>query len=128
MAKSTSWVATQSKSAWHAVEGIRLTSPAVVTLIGYAILVFIVMLPVDMYTYDDKTQKYIKQKYSFGYRLLIVLLLLFPFLLSVYSVNCMMVGSCTLWSWVVAMLTLLWAVIITVTTISSGSFSLDQMV
>ena len=128
MVKPTTWVTSHTKSAWHAIEGVRLTSPAVVTLIGYAILVFIVMLPVDMYTYDDRTQKYVQQKYSFGYRLLVVLLLLFPFLLSVYSVNCMMVGSCTLWSWVVALLTLLWAVVITVTTISSGSFSLDQMV
>lgn len=116
------------QSAWNAVQGIRLTSPAVVTLVGYAILVFIVLLPVDMYTYDDKTDKYIKQKYSFPYRLLIVLLLMFPFLLSIYSVNCMMVGKCTLWSWVVALLTLLWAIVITVTTFTSGAFSLDQMV
>lgn len=128
MVKPVAWVSSQSKSTWHAIEGIRLTSPAVVTLIGYAILVFIVLLPVDMYTYDEKTQKYVQQKYSFGYRLLVALLLLFPFLLSVYSVNCMMVGSCTLWSWVVALLTLLWAVVITVTTISAGAFSLDQMV
>jgi len=114
-------------AAWTAVKGIQMTSPAVVALVGYAILVFIVLLPVDMYTYDDKTDTYIKQKYSFGYRLLVALLLLFPFLLSVYSVNCMMVGHCKLWSWVVALLTLLWAIVIVVTTFSSGSFSLDQM-
>jgi hypothetical protein len=113
--------------AWSAVKGIEMTSPAVVTLVGYAILVFIVLLPVDMYTYEDKTDTYVKQKYSFGYRLLVALLLLFPFLLSVYSVNCMMVGNCTLWSWVVALLTMLWAVVIVVTTFSSGSFSLDQL-
>lgn len=119
-----------SKSAapWKAVHGIRLTSPAVVTLIGYAILVFIVLLPVDMYTFDEKSDQYVKQKYSFGYRMLVALLLLFPFLLSVYSVNCMMVGDCQLWSWVVALLTLLWAVVITVSTFSSGSFALDALV
>jgi hypothetical protein len=129
MAKSSKSMAlATSPTTWSAVQGIRLTSPAVVTLVGYAILVFIVLLPVDMYTYDDKTNAYVKQTYSFTYRLLIALLLLFPFLLSVYSVNCMMVGNCTLWSWVVALLTLLWAVVITVTTFSSGSFSLDSMV
>ena len=129
MARSSSTLAAKpAAGGWSPRAGLRLTTPAVVALIGYAILVFIVLLPVDMYTYDDKTQKYVQQKYSFGYRLLVVLLLLFPFLLSVYSVNCMMVGSCTLWSWVVALLTLLWAIVITVTTISSGSFSLDQMV
>ena len=111
-----------------AMDGLRISAPALVTLIGYAILVFIVLLPLDMYTYDEKTGKYSKQRYSLGYRAIIALLLLFPFLLSVYSVNCMMVGNCQLWSWVVALMTLLWAIVITVTTFSSGSFALDQMV
>ena len=113
---------------WSPAAGLRISSPAVVALVGYAILVFIVLLPIDMYVYDDKTDKYVKQKYSFPYRFLIALLLLFPFLLSVYSVNCMMVGNCTLWSWVVALLTLLWAIVITVAAFSSGSFSVDQLV
>jgi hypothetical protein len=112
-------------SAW---DGFTITPPALVTLIGYAILVFIVLLPVDMYTYDEKTGQYVKQRYRFSYRLLVAVLLLFPFLLSVYSVNCMMVGNCRIFSWVVALLTLLWSIVITVTTFSSGSFSLDQMV
>ncbi len=109
-------------------DGLTITAPALVTLVGYAILVIIVLLPLDMYTYNEATGKYVKQRYSFSYRLLIALLLLFPFLLSVYSVNCMMVGNCSVWSWVVALLTLLWAVVITVSTFSSGSFALDQLV
>ena len=108
-------------------DGFTITAPALVTLVGYAILVFIVLLPLDMYTYDEKTGKNVKQRYSFGYRFIIALLLLFPFLLSVYSVNCMMVGSCKTWSWIIALITLLWAIVITVTTFSSGSFSLDQL-
>lgn len=108
-------------------DGFTITAPGLVTLIGYAILVFIVLLPLDMYTYDEKTGKYVKQRYSFGYRFLIALLLLFPFILSVYSVNCMMVGNCQIWSWIVALITLLWSIIITVTTFSSGSFALDQI-
>lgn len=109
-------------------DGLTITAPALVTLIGYAILVFIVLLPLDMYTYDDKTGKYVKQRYSFGYRLLVALLLLFPFILSVYSVNCMMVGNCHILSWIIALITLLWAIVITVTTFSSGAFALDQLV
>jgi hypothetical protein len=111
-----------------ALDGFTITPPALVTLIGYAILVFIVLLPVDMYTYDDRTGQYVKQRYRFSYRLLVAVLLLFPFLLSVYSVNCMMVGNCRIFSWAIALLTLLWSIVITVTTFSSGSFSLDQMV
>lgn len=110
------------------MDGFTLSPQAVVTLVGYAILVFIVLLPVDMYTYDQKSNQYVKQKYSFGYRLLIALLLLFPFLLSIYSVNCMVVGDCQLWAWVLGILTLLWAVVITVVTFSSGSFTLDQLI
>lgn len=108
-------------------DGFKITSPALVTLIGYAILVTIVLLPIDMYTYDEQSGQYVKQRYRFSYRLIVALLLLFPFLLSVYSVNCMMVGDCRVWSWIVALITLLWAVIITVTTFSSGSFTLDSM-
>lgn len=115
-------------AAFFALDGFkRMTPPAVVALIGYAVLVFIVLLPIDMYTYDDKTDQYSKQKYSFPYRLFVALLLLFPFILSVYSVNCMMVGSCATWSWIVAIITVLWAAIIAVTTFSTGSFTLDQM-
>ena len=118
-----------SKGSPLALQGLqRITAPAIVTMVGYAILVFIVLLPVDKYTYDDKTGAYAKQRYSFPFRLLVALLLLLPFILSVYSVNCMMVGNCTTWSWIVALITLLWAVVITVTTFTSGSFSLDQMV
>ncbi len=117
-----------AKGVFNAMEGFKITPPAVVALVGYAILVFIVLLPVDMYSYDDKKQGYAKQSYSLPYRLLIVLLLLFPFVLSVYSVNCMMVGNCVAWSWVVAVITVLWAAVIAVTTFSTGAFQLDQMV
>lgn len=114
-------------SAFRAMDGMKISPPALVTLVGYAVLLFIVLLPVDMFTYDQATGSYVKQKYSFPYRLLVALLLLFPFLLSVYSVNCIIIGNCRLWGWILALLTLLWAVVITVTTFSTGSFNLDQM-
>jgi hypothetical protein len=116
-------------SLMSAMSGVTtITPPAIVTLVGYAILVFIVLLPVDMYVYNDRTGEYSKQRYSFSYRLIVALLLLIPFLLSIYTVNCMMVGNCKVWSWVVALITLVWSILITVTTFSSGSFSLDQMI
>jgi hypothetical protein len=120
-------MAKSSLAAFNAKAGLTLTAPALVSLIGYAILILICLLPLDMYTWSEKDGKYVKQQYSFWYRLVIVLLLLFPFLLSVYSVNCMVVGNCRLWSWILALLTLLWAIVITVTTFSSGSFALDSV-
>ena len=116
-----------AKTGMHSLMGATLSTPGLVTLIGYAILMVLVLLPVNMQTYNEKTGEYVQQPYSFTSRLLIVLLLLFPFLLSVYSVNCMVVGDCNLWSWVVALLTLLWAVVVAVGSFSVGSFKLDQL-
>jgi hypothetical protein len=127
MAKGSSMM-TMPATAFNGLTGFHMTSPAVVALVGYAILVFVVLLPVDMYTYDDQKKGYAKQRYSLPHRLLVVLLLLFPFLLSVYSVNCMMIGNCVAWSWIVAVITVLWAAVIAITTFSSGAFQLDQMV
>ncbi len=125
--KSSSIAASAGGYKISVLDGFRITSPALVAMVGYVILVIIVLLPLDMYTYNEASGKYVKQRYSFSYRLLIALLLLLPFALSIYSLNCMLVGGCKLWSWVVALLTLLWAVVITVSTFSSGSFALDQL-
>ena len=106
----------------------RLTAPAIVAIIGYAILALVVLLPFDMYTYDERTNKYVRNPYRFGNRLLIMILLLFPFFLGVYTVNCMMVGECHIWSWIVAAATLLWACIVILAAISNRAFKLDDMV
>ena len=106
----------------------KMSYPAIVTLVGYAALVFIVLLPIDMFTYDKRENKYVKQPYSFWHRLLLALILLFPFILSVYSVNCMMIGNCQLWSWIVALLTLLWAIVDIISFFTtSGSFTFERM-
>lgn len=107
--------------------GFSITTPAIVTLVGYAILVFLVLLPVDMYAYDESAKKYVKQRYDFLQRLLLVLLLSFPFILSIYSVNCMMVGSCVWWSWIVALATLIWSILVIASAFATNSFTLDSL-
>jgi hypothetical protein len=111
-----------------AMMGFSLTYPSVVALVGYLILIVIVLLPIDMYTYNSKTGQNVKQPYNFPYRLLIALLLLIPFFLGIYSINCMVVGNCHAWSWIVAILTIIWAFVIAITSFSLGAFSLDQLV
>lgn len=108
--------------------GFRLTTPGLVTLIGYALLVVLVLLPFDMYVWDPEQQKLVRRPYSVGSRVLLALLLLFPYLLSVYSVNCIVTGNCVLWAWVLGGLTLLWSALITVFALCSGAFSLDAIV
>ena len=67
------------------------------------------------------------QPYNFGQRLLLCLLLCIPFALSVYSVNCMMVGNCLWWSWIVTVATVLWALLVLVMTYKSQGFKLDDL-
>ena len=117
----------KSSSSSVSAPGFRLTYPAIVALVGYAILIFIVLLPLDMYIYDEKSGRYVKQKYGFGFRALVALLLLFPFILSIYTVNCIVVGNCIIWAWIVALLTLLWSILVVVAALTSGSFTLDQL-
>lgn len=105
----------------------QITSPAIVALVGYALLALIVLLPFEMYTYDMKNNTYVRKPYNFAQRLLLVIILLFPFFLGVYSVNCMMVGECRLWSWIVAVATLVWAILVVVSAIHYQAFRLDDM-
>lgn len=111
-----------------ALMGLQITQPAVVALVGYVTLIVMVLLPFDMYTYEASEQRYVKVPYNFLYRLLLALLLMVPFFLSVYSINCMMVGNCQAWSWIVAVLTIVWAFTIAIVAISLGSFTMDQMI
>lgn len=110
-----------------AAYGLQMSYPAVVALVGYLLIVLLILLPINMYSYDTSKQKYVKTEYNFGARLVLAILLLLPFLLSVYSVNCMMVGRCTLWSWVVAILTLVWAIVLVVSSMSTNAILLDQI-
>jgi hypothetical protein len=128
MAFAPRYSSTSGFTGFTGFDGFKITSPAVVALVGYAILAFIVLLPVKMNTWDDQRNEFVAQKYNFLQRLLLVLLLLFPFLLSVYSVNCMVVGDCMAWSWIVAIVTILWAAVVAVTTFATGGFQLDQVV
>lgn len=104
-----------------------LTLPAWVALVGYSLLSLVMLLPFEMYVYDSRSNAYVKTPYSFWNRLLIVLLLFFPFFLGVYSVNCMMVGDCQIWSWIVAVATLLWACIVIITAINYSAFRLEDV-
>lgn len=105
----------------------KLTAPAMVAVVGYVILGIVVLLPYDMYVYDESSNTYEKRPYNAGTRILLLLLLLFPFILGVYTINCMIVGDCKIWSWIVAIVTLLWAGIVIISAITYRSFRLDDM-
>lgn len=123
MAKASS----KSSSGSSLLGPMVLTAPAVTTLVAYALLIVLVLLPFNMYAYDSKENKYVTYKYSFSQRLALALLLLLPFLLGIYSVNCMMVGECVLFSWIVAIITILWAIIVVVLALMNNGFVLEDV-
>lgn len=108
-------------------DGLRLTLPAIITFASYIILAILLLIPFDMYAWDEEKGEYVKYKYSIGQRLLLLVLLILPLLLGVYSVNCLMVGKCTVWSWVIAILMIIWAVAVTIAAFINKSFNLDNV-
>jgi len=90
------------------VMGFQMYAPAVIALIGYAIMAIIILLPFEYPVYDEKKGKKVYIKYNPGQRIVTLLLMTIPIILSVYSINCMMAGNCLVWSYVVAISTVLW--------------------
>lgn len=98
----------------------ELTRPAVIAAIAYVIMAFVVMLPFgNIYVFDPTAPP---PKQTFWYKVLILVIMLIPIALSIYSINCMMVGRCYIWSYVQAIIIAIWVVLfVTATLISSES-------
>ena len=108
-----------------------MTPQVMVAMIAYALLLVLILLPLDLFIYKDETSNYVKQKWSLGQRLVLLLLMLLPFGLSVFTVSCISSGytpACGAWGWIIAVITMLWAIVVTVTALSSGSVQLDALV
>jgi hypothetical protein len=99
----------------------HLTKPAILAAISYAIMAFIILLPLDIGPYDPEFTE--TKKYNFGYRLLLLVIMLIPIGLSIYSINCFVVGKCRVWSWINSISIALWVILfLTASFISSESF------
>jgi len=88
--------------------GFNLTYPAIVAFIGYIILALVVILPFKYPVVDEETGNEYVVDYDFSTRLIVLILMAIPVALSVYSINCMMVGDCRIWSWIVAIVGVYW--------------------
>jgi hypothetical protein len=95
--------------------GFQLQAPAYIAALAYLILVITILLPFEFPAYDEATgQEYIV-KYDLGQRLIALLLMTIPIALSIYTINCMMAGNCVIWSYVVAVVTVIWVAIFVIT-------------
>ena len=72
----------------------HLETPVLLAAISYIVLGFMVMLPINVGTLDPNNKPY-----KFGYRLSLLLLMLIPIFISLYSINCMIHGKCVIWSY-----------------------------
>lgn len=96
----------------------EFTRPALIASISYLILGLIILLPFGNTYITDPSQP--KPQNPLGYRLLLLITMLIPIALSIYSINCMMVGRCVIWSYVQAIAIALWVILfVTATLISS---------
>jgi len=94
--------------------GLTLSAPAALAFIAYIILGLVIVLPFDIPMTDQQTGEEVVIKYDFVQRIILLLLMAIPIALSVYSINCMMVGKCVLWSYVVSLVTILWIIMFVV--------------
>ena len=95
--------------------GFSLQAPAYIAAIAYAVMVIVILLPFEFPAYDEVTGEEYVVKYDLGQRLIALLLMTIPIALSIYTINCMMTGNCMMWSYVVAIVTVIWVAIFVIT-------------
>ena len=100
-----------SRSKKQGFLGFNLYTPTIIAFVGYIILAVTIILPFEYPVYDEVNDTTYIVKYDFGQRVLMLLLMTIPIVLSIYSINCMMGGNCVLWSYVVSIITIIWVAI-----------------
>ena len=93
---------------------LTVTKPALLAMISYVILSFVILLPLNN-TYTNDAGQAIKD--TFWARVLLVIILLIPIALSVYSINCMVVGGCHIWAWVQGIIVAFWVLLFIIASI-----------
>jgi len=99
--------------------GMKLSRPAFLAAVSYIIMAFAIVMPFNI---GDGIN------YSFGHRFLVLLVVLVPILLSIYSVNCMYVGKCHVWSWVNAIVIAVWVLLFVLTAVLASSSPIEQQI
>jgi hypothetical protein len=93
----------------------ELSKPAVLASVSYLIMAFVILLPLNQGKCDPKDP----ECYTFSKRIMTVIMMLIPIGLSIYSINCMMVGKCSVWSWVNSIFIAIWVLLFLVATVLS---------
>lgn len=87
----------------------KLSKPTVIAAVAYAVLALVILSPLNIGEYDPNMTD--TRKFDIGYRVILLLALLLPIGLSLYSIDCMVRGRCVLWSYVNAVAICVWVVL-----------------
>jgi len=85
---------------------LKLSHQALLAVVGYLLVAVAIFVPVKQA--DQKQQN----EYRLGDRLAVLFIMLLPMILSVYTINCLVSGSCNMWSWFNSILVFIWSVLI----------------
>jgi len=97
-----------------------LSLQAKVAIVGYLILIVAILLPLPEPHLKNNDMK---KPYNLGERLVSILGLLIPMVISIYTINCMVKGSskggmpCTVLAWLNSVSVLVWASLVLVLTL-----------
>lgn len=82
-----------------------LSTPAYVASIAYLVLLVIILLTPGV------TSTAATPSSTFGSRVMFVIFMLIPIALSVYSINCYVIGGCYVWSWLNVVGIVIWVLL-----------------
>lgn len=95
-----------------------LTGPALMTFIAAIVLGLVLLLPIDLQYFDHETNKVITNKYDMKQRLFMLFFMSIPLAIHIYTIQCMVVGKCMTWSWIVSSLITLWIIMFVILAIN----------
>lgn len=93
---------------------IELSKPAMLAAVAYLVMAFVILLPLGATGSEAG-----KPTPALGKRIMTLVLMLIPIGLSIYSINCMVVGKCVIWSWVNSIIIAAWVLLFLVAMVLS---------
>lgn len=104
----------------------KLSRPAYIAFIAYLMMAVVILLPFNIKpALDPNNETDISTKYVFAQRLFLVVMMVIPFALSVYSINCFVVGKCWTWSYINAVLVVVWVLLFLLGTVISSQSQIE---
>lgn len=83
---------------------------AYMVLIAALVMGTVLLMPSNIRIYDPDTENIVAVPYNWRERLMMVFFLSLPMIVHIYSVNCLVTGSCNMFAWIVSALIVLWIV------------------